>query len=150
MTRIENLAALRERVGQEVAVSDWIEVPQDRIDTFANATEDQQWIHVDPQRAAAESQFKGTIAHGFLTLSLISIMARRSIAIGGLRVGINYGLNRVRFVAPVPAGSSIRGTFALTAAKEITGGIQATWKVTVECRDKGTCCLAEWLVRYLE
>jgi acyl dehydratase len=149
MTEIENIAALQSYVGKEVAVSDWLEVPQERITQFADATEDRQWIHVDPERAAAESPYKGPIAHGFLTLSLLSILARRSFSIGNVRVRINYGLDRVRFVAPVPAGAHIRGTFVLASAKAITGGIQATWKVKIECRDSGTCCLAEWLVRYL-
>ena len=150
-TQIENLSELRARVGQEVAVSDWFEVTQARINQFAEATEDRQWIHTDPQRAARESPFRGTIAHGFLTLSLLSELMKRAMTVGGVRMGINYGLNRVRFVAPVPAGARIRGRFQLAAVEEISGGVQATWGVTVE-RDGSDkpCCVAEWLVRYYE
>jgi acyl dehydratase len=149
MTEIESLAKLGEYVGREVAVSSWLEVTQERINQFAEATEDRQWIHTDPERAARESPFKQTIAHGFLTLSLLSELARLSMSVGGLRMGINYGLNRVRFVAPVPAGARIRGRFKLAEMEEIKGGAQAIWEVTVE-REGGDkpCCVAEWLVRY--
>ncbi|HKP73167.1 MAG TPA: MaoC family dehydratase, partial [Pyrinomonadaceae bacterium] len=97
MTEIESIAKLGEHVGREVATSDWLEVTQERIDQFAEATEDRQWIHIDPERAARESPFKQTIAHGFLTLSLLSELMKRALSVGGLRMGINYGLNRVRF-----------------------------------------------------
>ena len=149
VTQMESIAALRDHVGQEVAISDWLAVSQDRINQFAEATEDRQWIHVDPERAARESPFKETIAHGFLTLSLLSELGKRAMSVGGVRMGLNYGLNRVRFVSPVPAGSRIRGRFTLATVKEIDGGVEATWKVTVE-RDGGEkpCCVAEWLVRY--
>src|SRR5262249_1781925 len=118
---------------------------------FAAATEDRQWIHLDPERAALESPFKVTIAHGFLTLSLLSELGKRAMSVNGVRMGINYGLNRVRFVAPVPSGSRIRGRFTLSAIEAIKGGPQATWKVDVE-REGGEkpCCVAEWLVRYYE
>ena len=151
MIQIENIAALRGLVGSEVAVSDWLDVSQERINQFAEATEDRQWIHVDPEKAARESPFKETIAHGFLTLSLLSELGKRAMQVGGVRMGINYGLNRVRFIAPVPSGSRIRGRFTLTAIEEIRGGVQATWSVTVE-REGGAkpCCAAEWLVRYYE
>ncbi len=149
VTQIESIAALRDHVGREVATSDWLEVTQERINQFAEATEDRQWIHVDPVRAARESPFKETIAHGFLTLSLLSELGKRAMSVGGVRMGINYGLNRVRFVSPVPAGSRIRARFTLATVEEIKGGVQATWNVTVE-RDGGEkpCCVAEWLVRY--
>ena len=149
VTQMESIAALRDHVGREVATSDWLAVSQDRINQFAEATEDRQWIHVDPERAARESPFKETIAHGFLTLSLLSELGKRAMSVGGVRMGLNYGLNRVRFVSPVPAGSRIRGRFTLATVKEIDGGVEATWKVTVE-RDGGEkpCCVAEWLVRY--
>jgi acyl dehydratase len=148
-TQIESLAKLGEQVGREVAVSNWLLVTQERINQFAEATDDRQWIHIDPERAARESPFKQTIAHGFLTLSLLSELARQAMSVGGLKMGINYGLNRVRFIAPVPAGARIRGRFTLAALEEIKGGAQATWSVTVE-RDGGDkpCCAAEWLVRY--
>jgi acyl dehydratase len=150
-TQIESPAALREHVGREVAVSDWLEVTQERINLFAEATGDRQWIHTDPERAARESPFGQAIAHGFLTLSLLSELGRTAMSVGGVRMGINYGLNRVRFVAPVPAGSRVRGRFKLAALEEIKGGVQATWEVTVE-REGGSkpCCAAEWLVRYHE
>jgi acyl dehydratase len=147
--QIDGIAGLRPMVGQEVAVSDWLEVTQERINLFAEATEDRQWIHTEPERAARESPFKTTIAHGFLTLSLLSELMKRAVSVGGLRMAINYGLNRVRFVSPVPAGARIRGRFTLAAVEEISGGMQATWSVTVE-REGGNkpACVAEWLVRY--
>jgi len=149
LTEIESVAKLNEHAGQEIATSDWLEVTQERINQFAEATDDRQWIHVDPERAARESPFKQPIAHGFLTLSLLSELMRLAVSVGGVRMGINYGLNRVRFVAPVPAGSRIRGRFTLSGLEEIKGGVQATWNVTVE-REGGDkpCCVAEWLVRY--
>jgi len=151
ITHIESIAKLRDYVERDVAVSDWIEVSQERINQFAESTDDRQWIHVDPERAARESPFKETIAHGFLTLSLLSELGKRAMSVGGVRMGINYGLDRVRFVRPVPAGSRIRGRFTLSALANISGGVQVTWKVTVE-REGGDkpCCVAEWLVRYYE
>ena len=147
--QIGSLTELETYVGREVAVSDWFEVNQERINLFADATEDHQWIHIDPERAARESPFKETIAHGFLTLSLLTKLGKRAMSVGGVRMGINYGLNRVRFVSPVPAGSRIRGRFTLAAVETISDGMQAIWKVTVE-RDGSDkpCCVAEWLVRY--
>jgi acyl dehydratase len=151
MIEIQNIASLRDRLGQEIAVSDWIGVPQQRIDQFAEATEDRQWIHVDPARASLESPFRTTIAHGFLTLSLVSALTRRAMTFTGVRMAINYGLNRVRFISPVPAGARIRGRFAPIAVEETEAGrgAQVTWKVTVE-REHGEkpCCVIEWLVRY--
>jgi acyl dehydratase len=147
--RIESITELQSLVGQEVAISEWFEVAQERINLFAEATEDRQWIHLEPERAQRESPFKTTIAHGFLTLSLLSELMKRAIEVGGLRMGINYGLNRVRFVSPVPAGARIRGRFALAAVEEISGGVQAAWGVTVEREGSDKpCCVAEWLVRY--
>lgn len=143
------IARLRERVGHEIAVSGWIAITQERVSQFAEATGDHQWIHVDPARAAAESPFKTTIAHGFLTLSLISSLLRDAITFTGLRMAINYGLNRVRFVSPVPTGSRVRGRFTLVAVEETGGGLQATLQATVEREGSDRPCLvAEWLVRY--
>ena len=141
--------ALRDRLGQELTVGDWFEITQERINQFAEATEDRQWIHVDPARAAIESPFRATIAHGFLTLSLASILLRRAITIGGLRMAINYGLNRVRFVAPVPVGSRIRGRFTPLSFEEAGGAVQVVWAITIEREgaDKPTCVI-EWVVRY--
>ena len=149
ITQIKNTAELTNYAGKEVGISDWLEVSQDRINQFAEATEDRQWIHIDPERAASESPFKTTIAHGFLTLSLLSVLAKHAISVGGVRMGINYGLNRVRFVSPVPAGARIRGRFTLATLEEIKGGVQSTWNVTVEREGSDKpCCVAEWLVRY--
>ena len=149
VTQIKNVAELANYAGKEVGVSDWLEVSQDRINQFAEATEDRQWIHIDPERAASESPFKTTIAHGFLTLSLLSVLTKSAISVGGVRMGINYGLNRVRFVSPVPAGARIRGRFTLATLEEIKGGMQSTWNVTVEREGSDKpCCVAEWLVRY--
>lgn len=144
-----DVRTLAGRIGQEIAVSDWLEVTQARINQFADATGDHQWIHVDPARAAVELPSKGTIAHGFLTLSLISTLIRESIRFTGLRMAINYGLNRVRFVSPVPAGSRIRGLITLLAVDAVAEGFQVTWQVTIE-RDGGDkpACAVEWVVRY--
>lgn len=140
---------LKSRVGQEIGASDWLAVTQERITQFAEATQDRQWIHVDPERAAAESPFKKTIAHGFLTLSLVSVMLRTAVTITGVRMAINYGSNRVRFVAPVLAGSRVRGRFVLAAVEDTKGGVQATWGITVEREgEQKPACVAEWLVRY--
>ncbi len=149
MLNVPDLRVLRDRLGEEIAVSDWIDIPQTRIDQFAEATGDHQWIHVDPARAAAESPFRTTIAHGFLTLSLISLLARTAMSFGRLRMGINYGLNRVRFVSPVPSGSRVRGRFAPAAVDEVGGALQVTWQITVEREGSDKpCCVAEWIVRY--
>ena len=132
MIEISTFARCSDRIGEEIAVSDWLEVTQARIDQFADATGDRQWIHVDPARAAAESPFKTTIAHGFLTLSLLSPLLRDAMQFSGLRMAINYGLNRVRFVSPVPAGSRIRARIAVHGVEEVAGGFQVTWQVTIE------------------
>jgi acyl dehydratase len=151
MIDIPDLAALRDRIGQEIAVSDWIEIAQDRIDQFAEATDDRQWIHVDTARAAAESPFKTTIAHGFLTLSLVSSLVRGAMSLGGVRLAINCGVNRVRFIAPVPAGSRIRARFSPAAVAETGGSLQVTWDITVEREGADRpCCVAQWLVRYYQ
>src|SRR5262245_48767879 len=118
MVSIDDVRTLRDQIGQEIAVSDWLEISQERINLFADATGDHQWIHVDTARAAVESPFKATIAHGFLTLSLISTLVRSAVQFNNLRMAINYGSNRVRFVAPVPSGSRIRGRFSPAAVEE--------------------------------
>jgi acyl dehydratase len=144
-----DVRTLKDHVGREVATSGWHEVTQARIDQFADATGDHQWIHVDRARAGAESPFKTTIAHGFLTLSLVSSLFRDAIHPTGLRMAINYGLNRVRFVSPVPSGSRVRGRFTLGAVEETGGAVQATWQTTVEREGSDRpACVAEWLVRY--
>ena len=149
MLEIPDVAALRARVGQEIAVSDWMVVTQERIQQFAAATGDDQWIHVDPARAAAESPFGTTIAHGFLTLSLVSALTRNALHFSGLKLAVNCGLNRVRFVSPVPSGARVRARIVPASVGEIAGSIQVLWNVTIE-REGGEkpACVAEWIVRY--
>jgi acyl dehydratase len=122
---------LESRVGQEIAVSPWVPMPQERIDLFAKATEDFQWIHVDPARAKS-SPFGTTIAHGFLTLSMLPKLTESTFEFSDRKMGVNYGLNKVRFTAPVPAGAQIRGRFTLAKYEKLDGGVQTTWSVTVE------------------
>ena len=131
------------------AVSDWITVSQDTIDKFAEATGDWQWIHVDRERSARESPFGTTIAHGFLTLSLMGSLLRKAIPLEDAGMSINYGLNRVRFISPVTAGSRIRGRFVVVSAKETEDAVKVIWNVTIESEsiDK-PCCVAEWIVLY--
>jgi acyl dehydratase len=147
---IEGVEELISLVGLEVNASVWFEVTQSRIDAFADATEDHQWIHIDTERGKTDSPFKTTIAHGFLTLSLLPHLAAQAFKVqGDFKMGINYGLNRLRFVSPVPAGSRIRARFMLHAFEDVPGGAQLTWSVTVEM-DGGQkpALVAEWLVRY--
>ena len=149
MPAIDGIDVLRTLVGQELGAGAWVTVTQETINAFAETTGDHQWIHVDPERAARETPFGTTIAHGFLTLSLISSLLRDVVLVAGVRMSINYGLNRVRFVSPVPSGSRIRALVSLGAVTDVEGGVQATWNVTVE-REGGEkpCLVAEWLVRY--
>jgi acyl dehydratase len=149
---IQSTAELKKLVGTEVAVSDWFALTQERIGEFADATEDHQWIHVDEARAAAESPFRTTIAHGFLTLSLLPHLLAQSIEMRAVRVGVNYGLNRVRFTGPVPAGSRVRARFRLAACQDLPQqGVQMTWEVTVEREGEAKPVLvAEWLNRRYE
>jgi acyl dehydratase len=147
---ITSVEELRSLAGQEVAVSDWFEVTQDRINLFADATGDHQWIHVDVERARAESPYGATIAHGFLTLSLLSQLMPQTVKIKiPIKMGVNYGLNKVRFPSAVPAGSKIRARAVLQSVEEVEGGHQLVWSLTVE-REGGEkpCCVAEWLVRH--
>ena len=138
---------LEKRVGQEVLVSPWIEVTQERIDRFAEATDDHQWIHVDRERARS-SPFGGTIAHGFLTLSLLPKLAEQLASLADRKMGINYGLNKLRFTSPVPSGSRIRARFTLARLERLEGAVQLTWGVVVEREGSDRPCLiAEWLVR---
>lgn len=147
MRRFASLEELAACLGQEVGTSDWITITQRHIDEFAEATGDRQWIHVDPVRAAA-GPFGTTIAHGFLTLSLLPQMADTAIELGGVRMGVNYGLNKVRFPAPVPVGSRLRGHFKLTAFEPIEGGAQITMEVTMEREGSAKpVCVAESLSR---
>ena len=146
---MSTIRELEARVGQEVGVSPWIEITQERIDTFAKAIGDFQWIHVDPERAK-KSTFGGTIAHGFLTLSLLSHLSEQTFSFSDRKMGINYGLNRVRFTSPVPSGSRVRARFTLAKYEKIEGsGVQVTWTAVVEREGADKPALvAEWIGRH--
>jgi acyl dehydratase len=146
---VPTIRELAGRVGEEVAVSPWVEVAQERIDTFAKAIDDFQWIHVDTERAKG-SPFGGTIAHGFLTLSLLSHLSERTFSFSDRKMGVNYGLNRVRFTSPVPAGSRVRARFTLAKYEPIdASGVQVTWNAVVEIEGAPKPALvAEWIGRH--
>lgn len=147
---IEGIEELKSLIGEEVGASDFVEVTQSRINDFADATEDHQWIHIDAERAKTDSPFGSTIAHGFLTLSLLPHFAAQAFTVrGNFKMGINYGLNRLRFISPVKSGSRVRARFTLQAVEDVAGGAQVTWTVTVESEGSAKPALvAEWLVRY--
>lgn len=143
------MASLRDAAGADLGVSGWIEVGQDRITAFAEATEDRQWIHVDPQRAA-DGPFGTTVAHGYLTLSLLPEITGQLFEITDAAVRINYGLNKVRFPSPVPAGSRIRGRATIVSVDEVPGGLQVVIATTIECEGAAKpACVAESIVRAL-
>jgi acyl dehydratase len=147
---VETVLSLKDFVGREIAVTDWLMMTQDRIERFAEATEDRQWIHVDGERAGKESPYGTTIAHGFLTLSLVSHFMKEVIQIrSGVRMAVNYGLNRVRFPFPVRAGSKIRARIGLLSLKQLSDALEATFSVAMEIENSDKpCCVAEWVVRY--
>jgi acyl dehydratase len=146
---VVDLSQLGGLVGREVAISDWLVITQDRINAFADATGDHQWIHVDSGRAQAETPFGATIAHGFLTLSLLSALMRDAVTVKGPRMTLNYGLNRVRFVSPVPSGSRVRARVALATIDDMGESVQVTWGVTIEREGSDKpAVVAEWIVRY--
>jgi len=146
---LESVDEFQTMVGKEIAKSDWVTVPQGRIQAFAEVTGDLQWIHLDSERAQRESPYGSAIAHGFLTLSLLSQLFRSAIEIRRARMTINYGLNRVRFPAAVPAGSRIRAIFSVQSFKEVANGAEVTFSVVVECEKVAKpCCVAEWILRY--
>lgn len=149
MARPVPVEELQQNIGNEIAVSDWFEITQDRIDSFADTTEDHQWIHVDTARAATESPFKTTIGHGFLSLSMLAPIMMGTVKVAGdFKHGINYGLNRVRFPAPVPAGGRIRGHISPHAVEEHSWGVQTIWNVIVELEGATKpCVVAEWVTR---
>jgi acyl dehydratase len=147
MKHYAHLAELRALVGQDLGHSDWLKVDQDRIDQFAQATGDHQWIHTDPARAAA-GPFGATVAHGYLTLSLLPLLFETGFAIDDVRMGVNYGLNRVRFAAPVRAGSRLRGHFKLLSFEPLDGGAQLTVQATIELEGSAKpACVAETVSR---
>lgn len=144
----QSLEEVRSRVGQEAFVSRWVEISQRHIDLFAQATGDFQWIHVDVARARRESPYGNTIAHGFLTLSLLGQFYEQHLSLPFCEMGLNYGLNKVRFTHPVPAGSRVRGRFVLAQLQDIDGGLQLTFQVTLEIEgQERPACVAESVVR---
>lgn len=144
---IASLAALSEWIDQPVPPSDWLTITQGRINQFAQATGDDQWIHVDPERAAT-SPFVTTVAHGFLTLSLLSRFLSDTVLVHGVRMGVNCGVNRVRFTAPVKVGARLRAHFKLLSLEPIDEGVQLTWFASIEQEgQEKPCCVAEWVTR---
>jgi acyl dehydratase len=149
-TVFESIDEIRAAVGTTLGTSDWFPITQEQVDLFAEATGDRQWIHVDVERATRESPFGGPIAHGSLTLSLTNLVLPQVLEVRGVSMGVNYGTGKVRFPAPVPVGSRVRGTAQLTACDEVTGGVQTTILITMEV-EGGTkpACVVESLSRWL-
>jgi acyl dehydratase len=148
MKTYRQLADLQALVGQTIGLSDWVPIDQARIDQFAAVTGDDQWIHVDPKRAAA-GMFGTTIAHGFLTLSLLPLFGRSAFQVGGIRLSVNYGLNKVRFPAPVPVGSRLRGHYKLQSFEAVEGGVQLVTEVSIEREGHAKpVCVAAAVVRH--
>ena len=140
---------LKDSLGREVGASDWFVLSQGHIDSFAEVTGDRQWIHVSPQRAERESPYGATVAHGFLTLALLSRFLGEAVQVDGVGMAVNYGLNRVRFPAPVRPGSKIRAHFTVASLKDVSGGVEVLYSVAVEMQNADKpACVAEWLVRY--
>jgi len=149
-TTVEGIEGIRELVGQHLGYSDWLEITQERVNTFADATGDHQWIHVDPERAKAESQFGGPIAHGYLTLSLGPVLMPSIMTVTGIKMAVNYGCGKVRFPSPVPVGSKLRLGATLDSVEDIAAGtvqVQMTFVYEVEGASK-PACVAENIFRY--
>lgn len=145
----QSIDELRQKTGQEIAVGDWMPVTQEQINLFAEATGDYQWIHLDQQRAAAESPYGTTIAHGFLTLSLIPKLMADTLQLPKAKMSVNYGLNRVRFAAPVPAGKRVRPRIKLLGIDDVTGGVQMNWEVIIEVEgSEKPACIAQTIARH--
>ena len=147
---VNNMDELKSQIGREAGVSEWLAITQDRINRFADLTGDHQWIHVDPERACRESPFGAAVAHGFLTVSLLPMLIHEAIQIrGDFKLTVNYGFNRLRFTGPVPAGCRIRARVTPQSVKEIAGGYEVQWGVTVEVESREKPALvAEWLARF--
>jgi acyl dehydratase len=146
----ESLEELKKSIGEEVAVTDWLTMTQERVQQFADATGDHNWIHVDVERSRRESPFRETIAHGFLTLSLLAHFMGEAIVINsGVRIGLNYGLNKVRWTSPVRVGSKIRARFTVASIKDVApNGVEVLYNTTIESEGSTKpACVAEWLVR---
>jgi acyl dehydratase len=151
MRVISDLKEMRAAVGTELGVSGWTEIDQERINLFAEATGDHQWLHVDVERAAGESPFGGTVAHGFLTLALVPLLVRSAVRLEGVRASLNYGLNRVRFPSPVPAGARLRGRVRLKAAEDADPrGLRVTYEtiIEIEGRERPVCTAETIVVHY--
>lgn len=150
MTRqIKDLAELKNLVGEHIGYSDFIEIDQAQVQLFADATGDQQWIHTDPERAKTQSPFGGPIAHGYLTLSLGPVLLPQIFSVGGIAMGVNYGANKVRFMAPVPVGAKLRAGAKVIAVDDIQGGAQVTLETTFETEGASKpSCVAEVIFRY--
>lgn len=151
-TTVNGIAELKEKVGQHLGYSDWVEITQERVNTFADATGDHQWIHVDPERAKKESPFGGPIAHGYLTLSLGPLLMPQILRVDGVKMGVNYGAGKVRFPSPVPVGSNVRLGAELVSVEDVGGGgAQVTMLFTFEVQDAPKpSCVAEIIFRYYE
>jgi acyl dehydratase len=151
MREIASIEELKSLIGQEVSVSEWVEITQERVQLFADATGDHQWIHLDVDRSRKESPYGGTIAHGFLTLSLLPMLMHSAVSMPAFKMGVNYGLNKVRFPAPVPVGRQVRGRMTLMSVEDIPGGVQMIWQVTIECEggDKPVCVAESITRRYI-
>lgn len=148
MRAIASVEELKSLVGQEVTVTDWFDISQERVNLFAEATGDHQWIHLDVERSRKESPYRTTIAHGFLTLSLLPMIMQSAISMPESKMSVNYGLNKVRFPSPVPVGSRVRGRLFLQDVEDIEGGVQISWKVTIEREDGDKpVCVAESIAR---
>jgi acyl dehydratase len=149
MAPLKTLEELTGFLGREIGVTDWFEITQERINQFADATQDHQWIHTDRERAQRESPYGTTIAHGFLTLSLLPHLLEDAVQLGDLRMAINYGLNRVRFPAAVRAGSRIRARIVLQSIRDVPDATEAAYSITIESHGvEKPCCVAELVVRY--
>jgi acyl dehydratase len=150
ITVLDGLDAVRAAVGRDLGATDWIEITQARVNEFADATGDHQWIHVDPERAAAESPFGGPIAHGYLTLALSNLFLPQIVEVRGVSMGVNYGTDKVRFPAPVPVGSRVRGRAELVEATEIAGGLQTLMRITIEVEGgMKPACVIDSLSRWM-
>jgi acyl dehydratase len=148
-TIVNGIDGLKDKVGQHLGYSDWLEITQEQVNLFADATGDHQWIHVDPERAKKESPFGGPIAHGYLTLSLGPTLMPQIMVVTGFAMGVNYGCGKVRFPSPVPVGAKVRLGAELVSVEDVTGGAQVTMTFTFECEGAAKpSCVAEIIFRY--
>jgi acyl dehydratase len=148
-TILQGIDGVKEKVGEHLGYSDWVEVTQDQVNLFADATGDHQWIHVDPERAAKESPFGGPIAHGYLTISLAPVLLASIVRVEGVTMGVNYGINKLRFPGPVPVGAKLRAGAILAQVEDISGGAQVTYDLTFEVDgQEKPACVAQVVYRF--